>query len=201
MDGVPDVITAPGPRRSADIKVFDGRTGDLITEFQAYHPEYRGGVDIAAGFVIDGAGETPPQIVTSSTRGLPRIRVFGWNAANHQYEQKIEFIAFGSAGYDGGAKISVGDVKGRDGVQEVVVSSGAGRAPYVYIFQLSNSFAFNNYSFLSAPLSYRGGMDVAVHNVTGAIEMDVVVGHGLTVSPDDPQNGRIRAYNSSLIPK
>ena len=38
-DGIPDIITAPGVGGGPDIKVFDGKTGDLIREFSGPRPE------------------------------------------------------------------------------------------------------------------------------------------------------------------
>src|SRR5258705_448339 len=51
-DGVPDIITAPGPGRGALIRVFDGRNSRLIASFLAYPGFFRGGVFVAAVGVI-----------------------------------------------------------------------------------------------------------------------------------------------------
>lgn len=42
-DGVPDIITAPGPNLPAVIRVFNGRGGQLLHEFLAYEPQFLGG--------------------------------------------------------------------------------------------------------------------------------------------------------------
>jgi hypothetical protein len=42
-DGVPDIITAPGPNLPAVIRVFNGRGGQLLHEFLAYDPQFLGG--------------------------------------------------------------------------------------------------------------------------------------------------------------
>jgi hypothetical protein len=42
-DGVPDIITAPGPGLPAVIRVFNGRGGQLLHEFLAYDPQFLGG--------------------------------------------------------------------------------------------------------------------------------------------------------------
>src|SRR5262249_24678680 len=54
-DGFEDVITAAGPGAGPHVKVFDGRSGVLISSFMAYSPGYLGGVQVAAGDV-DGDG-------------------------------------------------------------------------------------------------------------------------------------------------
>jgi hypothetical protein len=42
-DGVPDIVTAPGPGASPVIRVFSGETLRLVTEFNAYDPRFGGG--------------------------------------------------------------------------------------------------------------------------------------------------------------
>jgi FG-GAP repeat len=41
-DGIPDLVTAPGPGGEAQIKVFDGQSGDLIAQWTAYDPVFWG---------------------------------------------------------------------------------------------------------------------------------------------------------------
>src|SRR5262249_10495328 len=64
-DGIPDIVTAPGPGGGPDVRVFDGRTGAMIRDFMAYDFRFTGGVYVAVGDVnhdgfadiITGAGE------------------------------------------------------------------------------------------------------------------------------------------------
>jgi hypothetical protein len=73
-DGMPDVITAPGPGGGPDIRVFDGRTGALIQEFMAYDPNFTGGVYVAAG---DVNGDGKADIITGADAGGgPHVKVF-----------------------------------------------------------------------------------------------------------------------------
>ncbi len=73
-DGVDDLVTAPGPGRRAQIKVYDGTDGALVTQFQAYGDRFLGGAYVAVGDVngdgqadiITGAGET----------GGPHVKVY-----------------------------------------------------------------------------------------------------------------------------
>jgi hypothetical protein len=46
-DGVPDIITAPGPGGGRDVLIFDGRTFTLMGEILAYDPMFTGGVYVA----------------------------------------------------------------------------------------------------------------------------------------------------------
>lgn len=47
-DGVPDIITAPGPNLPAVIRVFNGRGGQMLHEFLAYEPQFLGGAFVAS---------------------------------------------------------------------------------------------------------------------------------------------------------
>src|SRR5204862_8029658 len=50
-DTIPDIITAAGPGGGPHVRVFDGATGAVITEFFAYEATYTGGVNVAVGDV------------------------------------------------------------------------------------------------------------------------------------------------------
>jgi hypothetical protein len=47
-DGVPDVITAPGPGIPAVVRGFDGRNQETLFEFSAFDPRFMGGAYVAS---------------------------------------------------------------------------------------------------------------------------------------------------------
>ena len=71
-DGVNDIVTAPGGGAAPLVKVWDGATGELLSQFLAYNPAFRGGVWVAAGDI--GRGEVG--IVTGPDQGSSQVRVF-----------------------------------------------------------------------------------------------------------------------------
>src|SRR5262249_20895737 len=60
-DGVDDIITAAGPGGGPHVKVFDGVTHALITEFMAYNTAFVGGVFVSAA---DLNGDGRAEVIT-----------------------------------------------------------------------------------------------------------------------------------------
>ena len=73
-DGIPDIITAPGPGGGPDIRVFNGGSGAKTEEFFAYDPRFQAGVFLAAG---DVNGDGLADIITGPDEfSGPDVRVF-----------------------------------------------------------------------------------------------------------------------------
>src|SRR5262249_33868253 len=77
-DGIPDIIAAAGPGGGPHVKVFDGRTLQLlpgaIGSFFAYSPAFSGGVFVASA---DVNGDGFADVITGAgPGGGPHVRVF-----------------------------------------------------------------------------------------------------------------------------
>ena len=114
-DGIPDIITAPGPGGGPNVKVFDGQSGATIRDFLAYSSTFTGGVFVATG---DFNGDQFADIVTSTGPGAgPHVRVF-----NGQNSSSLgSFFAYDTS-FSGGVRVSTADITG-DGVDDVIVSA------------------------------------------------------------------------------
>ena len=96
-DGKDEIIIGAGSGNSPYIKNFD-LNGNLITEFLAYHPNFRGGVYVATGDtdadgfdeIITGAGKT----------GGPHVRVFNKNGG-----LEFHFFAYNER-FRGGVRVA-----------------------------------------------------------------------------------------------
>lgn len=137
-DGVPDIITAPGPGRPATIRIFDGRNAaNVLNQFDAYAPGWVGGAFVAAGeFNQDGRKDI---ITGADAGGGPQVRLFEGLTGR----ALSEFFAFDQA-FRGGVRVAGRDIDG-DGIPDLICASGPGATTTVRIFsgrngQLLNSF-------------------------------------------------------------
>src|SRR5207248_1089591 len=134
-DGVPDVITAPGPGMAPDVRIFDGTTGLMIRDFMAYNPNFLGGVFLAVG---DVTGDGAPDIITGAgAGGGPNVKAFdGKTFAVVQYANRPDLVD-GFYAYDpifmGGVTVAAGDLFG-NGQMEIVTGAGPGGGPNVIVF-------------------------------------------------------------------
>jgi hypothetical protein len=167
-DGVPDIITAPGPGGGPDIRVFDGTTGAKIQEFLAYAPIFTGGVRVAVG---DVNGDGIPDIITGpGPGGGPNVRVFsGQNDAMIR-----NFMAY-SPRFAGGVYVASADLDG-DGFADIITGAGAGGGPEVEAFSGATGAIIHN--FMAFSNIFLGGVRVATVEVNGAPDLVVAAGPG-----------------------
>jgi hypothetical protein len=167
-DGVPDIITAPGPSGGPDIRVFDGRTGVLIREFMAYTPTFLGGVFVAAG---DINGDGFSDIITGADAGGgPHVQVFSGKDGS----LLMSFFAY-NPGFTGGVRVAAGDVNG-DGKADIITAAGAGGGPHVEVFSGADGSILR--SFFAYDPGFTAGLYVAAGDANGDGKADILVGPG-----------------------
>lgn len=166
-DGVPDIITAPGPGGGPDIHVYDGRIGSLFERFFAFAPAFIGGSYVAAGDVnSDGHADI---IIGADQGGGPDVSVYsGVNGS-----QLMSFFAYDPR-FTGGVRVAAGDVDG-DGRVEIITGAGPGGGPDVSIFRGSDGVRLR--SFFAFEPRLAGGIFVAA-DVTGHGHAAIVAGSG-----------------------
>lgn len=174
VDGVDDIVTAPGPGGGPHVKVFDGRTGNLIQEWMAYDPSFTGGVSIAAwrgrnassGIVVTGAG----------VGGGPHVRV--WNPLAGESFQSL--FAFDPA-FRGGVNVTLGDLTGDLAFPEIIAGAGPGGGPHVRVFDGQTTQEMS--SFFAYEPVFRGGVFVSVIDANQDGRLDIVTGPGAGGGP------------------
>ena len=142
-DGIPEIITAPGPGRPAEVRVFSN-TGSPLPQYNffPFGRAYTGGLNISAGS-ITAAGKI--QIVAAQSRG-GTVRVFDVTptSATPVASTAIRQLQPFGAGYRSGVFVDTADIgtfSGRtltspapDGIMELVVGSGPGIRATVNVY-------------------------------------------------------------------
>jgi hypothetical protein len=172
-DGVKDIVTAPGRGGGPDIRVWDGRTRNLVRAFLAYSPNFTGGVFVAVG---DVNGDSFADVITApDAGGGPHVQVFsGANGALLR-----SFLAY-SPNFFGGVRIAIGDITG-DSRADLVTAPGAGGGPHVIAFDGVNNSVLH--SFMAYSAAFTGGVYVAAGDVNGDGRADMVTSPGAGGGP------------------
>ena len=149
-NGVDEIIVGTGPGGGPHVKVFD-RQGNLKLQFYAYNETYYGGINLFSGADIDGDNKDDIIVAVNKTAS-PYIRVFEGRSA----VLRLQFLPYDRVFYQG-VKVSAADLNGNQ-KNEIVVGLGAGREPYVRIYDTQGNFLTKFLAY--APL-FKGGVNVA----------------------------------------
>jgi hypothetical protein len=121
-DGVPDVITAPGPSPAGGVaagptvRVYDGRNRRMLSQFNAYDDRWLGGLWVATGDITkNGRAEI---ITGAEAGGGPHVRVFDGSTGRSM----SELYPF-PMGFRGGVRVAAHDVN-NDGVLDFICAPG-----------------------------------------------------------------------------
>ncbi len=164
-DGIPDIITGPGPGGGPHIRVFDPTTpqsgvgtdiGGPAGSFYAYDPGFSGGVFVAAANV--GGSDSRVDIITGpGAGGGPNVRVFDGATGMLLSGPVGNFFAY-DAGFLGGVRVSANDLTG-DGKADIITVPGTTGGPDLRVFDATNLNIVRNI-FIGDP-GFRGGLFVA----------------------------------------
>ena len=172
-NGEPDIITAPGPGRPGEVKVWELINGHAVENtaysFFPFGPSYTGGVEISEGS-ITAAGNIEI-VAAQNLGGLVSVFEVTPTAANPVNTTPVRQLRpFGSS-YLGGVTIEtadIGTVSGSnvsstnpDGIRELFVGSGFGVQAQVkgYNATTASPTLFNSFNVMSA--GYNRGVSVA----------------------------------------
>ncbi|HEY3789524.1 MAG TPA: VCBS repeat-containing protein, partial [Urbifossiella sp.] len=124
-DGIPDVVVAAGEGGGPRIRVMDGKTGAVLSDFFAFDPSFRGGTNIALG---DLSGDGQMELIAGAgASGGPQVTVFDPITGN----TIRSFVAYDPTSR-GGVSVAAADVTG-DGKDEIITTPGAGEDPALLV--------------------------------------------------------------------
>ena len=110
-DGIDEIITGAGPGGGPNVRVFEPN-GIRISNFYAYHSQFPGGVDVAAG---DVTGTSNAEIITGAgPGGGPHVIVMDKDGVGIK-----GFFAYEST-FPGGVRVSVGDARTSTAKEEIL---------------------------------------------------------------------------------
>ena len=168
-DAIPEILTAPGPGRPGEVRVFD-RDGNPLPEYNffPFGPGYRGGVEIAAG-PMTGPGRF--EIVAGQSRAASLVRVFTVNPGQGVESRPIRQIQPFGPRFRGGVTVATADVgtfaggsplsASPDGVAEIIIGSGSGIPAQVRAFNAAPARPVPVGAFRAIAPRYRGGVSVS----------------------------------------
>jgi hypothetical protein len=166
-DGVPELVTAPGPHRGAalPVRVFDGRDMSLLIEFVPF-PAYTEGVQIAAlNLTRDGRA-----LIAATTDTTGQIKVFDLA----QGKAVDDFFGHDPKRVTGGLRLAWGDVNG-DGVSDLITVTGpSNTTTTVRVFNGRNREVLGEWAAVDA--KYRAGAFVTAADLDGNGRANPVIG-------------------------
>ncbi|MCH7492310.1 VCBS repeat domain-containing M23 family metallopeptidase [Patescibacteria group bacterium] len=148
-DGIDEIITGAGMGGGPHVRIFN-RQGELQSQFFAYAPGFRGGIDVAA---YEATNESPSVIVTAAgIGGGPHVRIF-----SSQGKLQNQFFAY-AEGFRGGVNIEIANVDKSSITPEIATVPASGGGAHIRLFDYTgrplNSFqAFETW--------WRGGYNLA----------------------------------------
>ncbi len=158
-DGKAEIITGPQAGGGPWVRVFDASNAQLISQFAAYDPGFKGGIDVAAG---NTTGSINDEIITGpGAGGGPWIRVFSASTGQSVLDAQVY-----DQNFKGGVRVSAGNVRTANPTDEIMtIPSDYGESR---VRLLSSSGAnITDYPYLET--WWRGYYDVAAGHGTSRV--------------------------------
>ena len=150
-DGILDIVTGAGPGGAPHVKVYDGATNAILSQWYAYPASFTGGIFVAVGDIgNDGTFEV---VTGAGPTGAPVVAV--WDPFTGAL--LAQFMAYAES-FTGGVRVAVNDGNG-DGFADIVTGAGPGGGPQVNVFSFPALDLL--FSFYSGEATNPGGVFVS----------------------------------------
>jgi hypothetical protein len=184
--GQPPQLSVSGSAAgTADTATLFNADGSTRFQVQPYGPDFTGGVRVAVGDV-DGDG-TPDLITAPGPGGGPDVRVFSGTDGR----PLGDFMAFEPT-FRGGMHVAAADMNG-DGRAEIIASPDQTGGPRVRVLSGPDGGTVRADFFGIDSPDFRGGLQVAVGDVTGDGVPDLTVAAGSGGAP------RVTVYDGAVV--
>jgi hypothetical protein len=150
-DGILDLVTGAGPGGAPHVKVFDGATNAIISQWYAYATDFTGGVFVAAGDI--GNNGNIEVVTGAGAGGAPVVAV--WDP--YTGALLAQFMAY-AEDFTGGVRVAVNDGN-NDRILDLVTGAGPGGGPQVNVFDFPALDLL--FSFYSGDPANTGGVFVS----------------------------------------
>ena len=173
-DGIADIVAGTGPGVPAEIRVIDGKTGNVMFSSRPFEG-FTGGTFVAAGD-MDGDGRAE-FVVSPDEGGGARVIVY----RGLGLIQTLSFLGIDDDKFRGGARVGLADING-DGRADLLVSAGFMGGPRVAGYEGSGLLTgtkaklFND--FFAFEDTLRNGVYLTGGDVNGDGFADLIVGAG-----------------------
>jgi hypothetical protein len=167
-DGILDIIVSAGPSGGPEVRIFDGRTLNVLRSFFAYDQSFTGGVRVTT---LDFNNDGILDLVTGAgPGGAPHVKVFDGASGNII----SQWFAY-AENFTGGVFVAAGDID-NDGTIEIVTGAGPGGGPHVKVFKGATDVIISQW-FAYAE-SFTGGVRVGINDGNGDGIADILTGAG-----------------------
>ena len=126
QDGTMDIVVAAGGGGGPEVRVFNGATLAVISQWYAYESSFSGGVTVAVGDLgDDGVFEV---VTGAGSGGSPLVKVFNANTGAFI----TQLLAYADT-FKGGISVGINDGDG-NGTLDIITGAGPGGGPQVNAF-------------------------------------------------------------------
>ncbi len=151
-----------------EIRIFNSQNLSLDKSFTISEHGYNGVYSLV---VADLGGDGVSEIVVGAPAGeKPEVKIYREDGSLIN-----KFLAYGE-NFRGGVNVAAGDLD-NDGKEEIVTGAGFGGGPHIRVFDGFGNQKINN-GFFAFGKSLRNGVRVAVGDINGDNEKEIIAGSG-----------------------